>query len=139
MTELANRVWWPFCIRDLLNRSRLCKSSTDLGKNLKAILPSNKFKRLTPCVEPNQEIQLDFAGPIYDGQKKEIYIFVCIDRFSNCPTAKFLKKTPNAPNVERFLLKYFRIHKIPLQIRLDRARWLLGNTAKILCEKKMWN
>ena len=67
MTELANHVWWPFCIRDLLNRARLCKSRTDLGKNLKPFLPSNQFKPLTPCVKPNQEIQLGFAGPIYDG------------------------------------------------------------------------
>ena len=58
MTELANRVCWPFCIRDLLNRVRLCKSCTDFGKNLKPILLSNKFKPLTPCVEPNQEVQL---------------------------------------------------------------------------------
>ena len=40
MTELATRVWWPFCNRDLLNRVRLCKACTEFGKNLKPIVLS---------------------------------------------------------------------------------------------------
>ena len=133
MTELAKRVWWPFCNRNLPNRVRLCKGCTEFGKNLKLILPAKKFKPLTPCVEPNQEIQLDFKGPNYDGQIKGIYILVCIDRFSKHPTAKIVKNS-NATNVERFLLKYFRIHGVPRQIRLDQSRCLIGNTVKTLCE-----
>ena len=71
MTGLANRVWWPFCNRDLLNRVGLLKRA-EFGKNLKPILPANKFKPLTPFVQPNQEIQLAFSSPIYDGLNKEI-------------------------------------------------------------------
>ena len=74
-----------------------------------------------------------FAGPNYEDQNKEIYILVCIDRFSKYPTAKIVKN-PNAPNVESFLLKYFRLHRIPRQIRLDQPRYLIGNTVKTLCE-----
>ena len=66
MTELANRVWWPFCNIDLLNKVRLYKACAEFGKSLKPIVPAKKFKHLTSCVEPNQEIQLDFAGYIYD-------------------------------------------------------------------------
>ena len=85
MTELANRVWWHFCNRDVLNRVPLHKACTGFGENLKPIVPANKFKPLTPCVEPNQEIQIDFAGPIYNGQNKKIYLVVY--------TAKIVKKT----------------------------------------------
>ena len=100
------------------------------------IVPANKFKPLTPCVEWNEEIQVDFAGLIYDGQKKEIYILVCIDRFSKYSSAKIVKKNPNATNSERFLLKYFKLHGTPRQIRLDQARCLICNAVKTLCEDR---
>ena len=51
MMELANRVKWPFCNRDLINMVRQCKAFTEFGKNLKPIAPANKFKPLTPYVE----------------------------------------------------------------------------------------
>ena len=82
ITELANRLWCFFCNRDLLIRVCLCKAYTKFGKNLKPILPANKYKTSTPYVKRNQEIQLNFAGSIYDGQNKEKNILVCIDRFS---------------------------------------------------------
>ena len=44
-------------------------------------------------------------------------------------------KKPNAPNVERFLLKYFRLNGVPRQIGLDQARCIIGNTVKTVCEK----
>ena len=75
----------------------------------------------------------NFAGPIYNGQNKVIYILVCIDRFSKYPTAKIVKN-PNAPNVERFSLKYLKLHGIPRQIRLDQAICSIGNTVKTFCE-----
>ena len=52
-----------------------------------------KIKPLTPCVEPNREIQLDFAGSIYDGQNKETWIIVCVYRFCKYSTAIMVKKT----------------------------------------------
>ena len=76
MTELPDRVWWPFCNIDLLNRFRLCKACTDFGKILKPVVPANKFKPLTPSVEPNQESQLVFARPISDSPNKKIHICI---------------------------------------------------------------
>ena len=133
ITELADRARWAFFNRDLLNRVRLCKACTEFGKNSKPIAPANKFKLLTPCVEPDEENQINFAGPIFDGQSKERYILLCIDRFSKYPSAKVVKN-PNATKVKRFLLKDFRLHGIPRQIRLDQARCSIGNTVKTLCE-----
>ena len=85
------------------------------------------------CIEPNQESRLNFAGPVYDSQNKEIYILVCIDRISKYQTAKIVSN-PNAPNVERSLLKYFGLHGVPRQIRLDQVRCLIGNAVETLCE-----
>ena len=59
------RSWQIACsghfVTGLLNEVRLYKAYTEFGRNLKPILPANKFKPLTPCVEPNQEIQLNFC------------------------------------------------------------------------------
>ena len=49
--------------RELIVKASECKPCTAIGKNLKSIIPAEQF---TPCVEPNQEIQIDFGGPIFD-------------------------------------------------------------------------
>ena len=36
MTKLANRLWWPFINRDLIKKSKTCRTCTELGKTLKA-------------------------------------------------------------------------------------------------------
>ena len=37
---------------------------------------------LDAVVEPHEEIQLDFAGPLPDENNKVVYIPVAVDRFS---------------------------------------------------------
>ena len=76
---------------------------------------------MEPCVEPNEEIQIDFGGPIVDGQGREVYFLACIDRFSKFPSLK-LYNHANAINVEHFLNKYMSIHGVPRSIRKDQAR-----------------
>ena len=46
------------------------------------------FTSLDAVVEPNEEIQLDFAGPLPDENNKDVYILVGVDRFSRFPSAK---------------------------------------------------
>ena len=57
------------------------------------------------CSEPNEETQIDFGGPIIDGQGREDYFLACIDRSSKLPTLK-LYKNANGPIIEKFLNKY---------------------------------
>ena len=73
---------------------------------------------MKPCVETNQEIQIDFGGPIVDGQGREVYFLACIDRFSKFPSLK-LYNNANAINVEHFLNKYMSIHGVTRSIRMD--------------------
>ena len=63
-------------VRTLLHKSRQRK------KNILEIL-----------TEPNQEIQLDFAGPIKSETRGDVYILVAINRFSEWPTAQICKST----------------------------------------------
>ena len=134
MTELANRLWWPFINRDLINKSKTCRPCTEFGKNLKSIIPKTKWSPLKLCVEPNEEIQIDFGRPIIDGQGKEVYFLACIDRFSKFPTLK-LYNNANATNIEHFLTKYIGIQGVPRYIRMDQARCQTGNVMKEFCNK----
>ena len=48
---------------------------------------------MKPVVNPNEEVQLDFAGPLSDELNKDEYILVAIDRWSKYPTAKVVSNT----------------------------------------------
>ena len=87
--------------REILNKAAQWKPCTDIGKNLKPVLPATKWKTLINCSEPNEEIQIDFGGPITN-EKDQIYFLACIDRFSKYPTVEVFEKA-NGPNVIKFL------------------------------------
>ena len=68
--------------RDLLVRAIECRPCIAIGKSLKSTIPAKKFQAHKPCIVPNQEIQIYFAGPIDNEKDHEIYVLTCIDRFS---------------------------------------------------------
>ena len=118
----------------MINKSKTSRLCTELGKNLKSIIPRSHWAPLPSCSEPNEEIQLDFGGPIIDGQGRELYFLACIDRFSKFPTLKLVTKG-NGPKIEMFLTKYIFQHGVPQNIRLDQARCLKGNKVKHICAR----
>ena len=134
MTELGQRLWWPFINQDLINKSKTCRPCTEFCKNLKCIIRKSDWTPLPPCSEPNEKIQLNFGGPTFDGQGKEVYFAACIDRFSKFPTLKLVANANN-PNIEKFLNKYITLHGVPRNIRLDQARCLKGNKMQQLCKR----
>ena len=67
-------------------KSENCPDCRAAGKNIKTQLPHTEINRLEILAEPNQEIQLDFAGPIKLKTRGDIYILVAIDRYSKWPT-----------------------------------------------------
>ena len=71
-----------------------CKQCTEHGKNLKPIVGKRKHSFLMePVVEPNEEVQLNFAGPLPDELNKDANILVAIDKRSKFPTAKVVSNT----------------------------------------------
>ena len=111
------------------------QACTVIGKNLKSVIPAKQFNPHIPCVEPNQEIQIDFGGPIFDDKGNEVYFLATIDRFSKKPTACIYDKA-NGPNVLKFLDMYIEYHRtIPRSICLDQAKCLVGNQVKTFCNK----
>ena len=120
--------------RELIVKETKCKPCTVIGKNLKSAIPAKQFNPHIPCVEPNQETQIDFGGPIFDEKGNEVYFLAAIDRFSKYPTAYIYDKS-NGPNVLKFLDMYIEIHGISRSIRLDQAKCLVGNQVKTFCNK----
>ena len=81
-------------------------------------MPAKQFQTHKPCIVPNQEIQLDFAGPINNEKHHQIYILTCIDRVCKYPSAEMFENS-NASNVIKFLdnhIQFSRSFKI-LEIR----------------------
>ena len=122
-----------------MNRERIvkateCKPYTAIGKNLKSVIPAKQFHPHVPCVEPNQEIQIDFEGPIFDENGNEVYFLAATDCFSKYPTACINDKA-NGPNVLKFLDMYFGNHGIPQSIRLHQAKCLVCHQVKNFCKQ----
>ena len=120
--------------RELIVKDTECKPCTVIGMNIKSVIPAKQLNPHTPCVEPNQEIQIDFGGPIFDEKGNEIYFLAAIDRFSKYSTACIYDKA-NGPIVLKFLDMYIENHGIPRSIRLDQAKCLVGNQVNTFCNK----
>ena len=58
--------------RELIIKATECKPCTVIVKNLKSVIPAKQILPHVPCVEPNEEIQIDFGGPIFDENGNEI-------------------------------------------------------------------
>ena len=134
MLSLAQNIWWPYIHRDILAKASECKACTEIGKNLKSVISHRKWAPLPKCSEPNDEIQIDFGGPILNEKGIEQYFITSIDRYSKYPTAEKVNNA-SAPNVLKFLNKYIYQHGVPRTIRLDQARCFTGKSLKFSVQK----
>ena len=135
MLSLAQNIWWPYIHRDILAKASECKVCTQIGKNLKSVIPHRKRTPLPKCSEPNDEIQLDFGGPILNEKGIEQYFITSIDRYSKYTTAEIVKNA-SGPNVIKFLNNYVYQHGVSRTIRLDQARCFTGKKFQIFCTAK---
>ena len=71
MISLSQYAWWPYKHREILAKTSDCVPCTDIGKNLKPIIPKSKWHQHKLCQEHNEEIQIDFGGPILNEKDKK--------------------------------------------------------------------
>ena len=88
MDQSAAAFWWPRIYQEIREKAENCPSCRASGKNLVTQLPSTEKQKLEFLSESNQEIQLDFAGPIKSKTRGRVYILVAVDRFIKWPTAQ---------------------------------------------------
>ena len=81
MKYLAQYIWWPHINRQIYFHGINCSECTSAGKNLKIVIPNSQISELPPLSEPNEELNLDFAGPLdsHWGSNKYIYYFASTD------------------------------------------------------------
>ena len=84
------------------------------GNSIKPNIPSTEKKQLPPLSKSNDEIQLDFIGPITE-KNRRFYILLSMDRFSKWPAASFCKSTESQTAV-KFLEQYINLNGIPKTI-----------------------
>ena len=65
MKSLATQyIWWPKTFREIQVHGENCIECVKAGKNLKPLSNHNTLGKLPTVGEPNQEMELDFAGPL---------------------------------------------------------------------------
>ena len=89
-----------------------CKHCTEQGKYLKSIIGKKHSFLMDLVVEPNEEVQLDFAEPLPDQLNRYAYILVAVDKWSKFPTAKVLSNT-TADIAAKFMQRYTSNNGVP--------------------------
>ena len=133
MEKLSEAFWWPGIQREIQEKAESCPSCRAAGKNIITQIPSTEKNNLDILTEPNQEIQLDFAGPIKSKTRGDVYILVAIDRFSKWPTAQICKNA-DTRTVLKFLTKYFTDNGSPRVIRTDNGSCFKSNEFRQFCD-----
>ena len=93
VVDAAQYIWWPRMHRDIVQLCKDCPQCTKFGKNLKANASFNSSKPLPLLSGPNEELQLNYAGPLLDSFGNIIYILVAINRYSKYPSAMITRST----------------------------------------------
>ena len=74
MICMATYCWWPYMNRELIVKATECAHCTVIGKNLKSVIPAKQLRPHVPCVEPNQEFQIDFGGQIFHEKDNDNFL-----------------------------------------------------------------
>ena len=135
MDQSSTAFWWPGLHREIREKAENCPSCRASDKNLATQIPSTEKNNLEILSEPNQEIQLDFAGPIKSKTRGDVYILVAVDRFRKCPTAQICKYT-DSRLVLKVLTKYFSDNGTPQSIRTDNGSCFKSSEHKEFCNQE---
>ena len=133
MLEAAKHVWYPYLHCDTVATAKSCNNCRDKGKNLKVISGKKHYTTLDAVVEPNEEIQLDFMGPLLDENDKEVYILVGVDSFSRFPYAKVVSNN-RADTIICFMQNHIVSHGVPRNIRCHQAQGFRAKKFLIYCK-----
>ena len=134
MTLASKGFWWPRIIESIQKKCEECVPCRMSGKNIKPDIPLTEQNKLEDLKEPNEEIQLDFIGPMRNKHQK-FYILLAIDRYSKWPTASMCR-TPNGRTVIKFIKQLIMIHGTPKSIRTDKGTAFTGSLFQNYCTSK---
>ena len=76
MLATVSNILWPRLHRELVSLFKTCPQCQDSGKKLKPIITQKQFGKLPKPSEINQEITIEFAGPIQNAPKAKQSLLV---------------------------------------------------------------
>ena len=135
MMTASEYLWWPFLNRQIIKTCEKCRECTLFGKNLKPASVFNTAKSLPVLFGPNQELQLDFAGPILDEKGSKIFLLVAINRFFKFPSV-LISKATGTKKVFKFLDSYIGVHGLPHSIRTDHGSGFKNYLVQDFCSNR---
>ena len=115
MTSAARHFWWPKMTEAIQKKCESCIPCKMSGKSIKSDIPSTEKNHLPRLENPNEEIQLDFIGPITVDNSR-FHILLSMDRFSKWPAASFCTSTDGETAI-KFLEQYIQLNGVPKTIR----------------------
>ena len=133
MSLAARHFWWPRMTEAIQKKCETCIPCKMSAKSIKPNLPQTEKNSLPPLSNPNEEVQLEFSGPITENNRR-FYILLSIDQFSNWPAASYCTSTDGETAV-RFLEQYFLLNGIPKTIRTDKATAFTGRFFGEFCRR----
>ena len=117
-TMAAKHFWWPTLAEAIQRKCDICLPRKLSGKNLKPDISKTEQNRLPPLSSPNEEIQLDFIGPITE-ENRRFYILLSMDRYIKLRAASLCKSTDGKTET----------------IRTDKASAFTGHCFREFCNK----
>ena len=119
---------------DLLVCSIECESCTEISENLKPVIPVKQYQSHKPCLDSNQEIKIDFTGPINNNREQKTYFLTFFDRFPKYTPIKLFENKKTS-NLKKILDNYIQFHAVPCSLTIDQVHCLIGNQVKKFCIK----
>ena len=135
MVDAAQYIWWPRMHRDIVQLCKDCPQCTKFGGNLKANASFNSTKPLPFLSGPNEELQLDFVGPLLDSVSNSFFFYVAIERYSKYPSA-MITRSREGSKIIKFLKTYIQQHSIPKSTKTDQYSGFKNKLVQAFCKDK---
>ena len=132
ITAAAKPFWWPRLVRDIQQKCEECIPCKMAGKNIKPQLPMSEINYLPLAEKTNQEIQLNFIGPIRF-EHRRFYILLSIYRYSRRPAA-CICEAPTGKTAKNFLEQYITLNGLPQTKRTDKNTAFTGKEFRDFCK-----
>ena len=133
---LAQFIWYPHIHLNIVAQAHACRHCTEKDKNLKPLISKSQVGNLISPSEPNEAVQMDFAGPIpFKDNALPNYILVTVDRLSRYPRLEVFNNCDSKSAIE-YLDSYSKVHGISRSIRCDLAQAFKAREIEIYCKNK---
>ena len=131
--DLCKNIWFPHIHRTIVKMAQRCRECTQQGKNRKPITGKQHSFQMESVVEPNEEIQLDFARPLPDELNRDAYILVAVDKWSKLPMAK-VASNRTADVAFKIMQRHISNNGMPRRLRCDQAQRFRVKKFQLICK-----